>query len=429
MITVHNLQNSVAKPVKSSIIFDPDKDKVEPTGSDGWQAFSGKSTITGISPTAVSEPNTNGAANLADTQFDLYNRAKAIDIAVGIGADDIARVVAKTGKTYLLQASQFGNWRKKSVNGFTDISNRVMLMSDGNTAPVFSGNIKYETESLGNTVLKTGIGKTVSSLAQTVNDLATVGAAAGLNINTANIDMGERMSLYQDFPAWKVQGTTSTSSVSNLKFKFRFGQASIFSGEEEVVKPILALLMPFALKSNKSAHSIVGAFPNVKETKQRAMLNTIGLIKNKGIGEYLNNSIGKDDTGILNKVLNSVNNVTEGFFRLIDDIAESLFSMVTTITVICGGIVSGPYICKEVKWSFDFTDVDEYGYPCSGTIEFNSLSNLRILLGSDFPRQWGYSSEYDSNMTSLEKENLIKAGLEASDTMKATADGPASSNG
>ena len=134
MITVHNLtKNGVAKPIRSTIIKDShlDEKTQEPKDAiEGWQAYSGKSTITWPSPTAVNEDATKSAGHLKDANMDLVNRARYCDIAIGTGADDLSRVVAKTGNTYLLSASAFGNWRKRDINCFTDISQRVMLQMD-----------------------------------------------------------------------------------------------------------------------------------------------------------------------------------------------------------------------------------------------------------------------------------------------------------
>ena len=111
MITVHNLTASgVAQPIKSTIINDShasDK-KSQPDGAiEGWQVYSGKSTITWPSPTAVGEGATKTAEELKDANMDLVNRARYVEVAIGTGADDLSKVVAKTGATYLLSASSF----------------------------------------------------------------------------------------------------------------------------------------------------------------------------------------------------------------------------------------------------------------------------------------------------------------------------------
>ena len=116
MITVHNLTKSgVAKPIRSTIINDShmsDKKAQPDSAIEGWQAYSGKSTVTWPHPTAVNEDITKTAGELKEANMDIVNRARYVELAIGTGTDDLNRVVAQTGATYLLSASAFGNWRK-----------------------------------------------------------------------------------------------------------------------------------------------------------------------------------------------------------------------------------------------------------------------------------------------------------------------------
>ena len=257
MITVHNTDgDKVAKPVKSSIIVDRDDNKKsEPSGPTGWQAYSGKSTITYPSPTATSEEPTSDASRLSGAFMDNVNRARFTDLAIVRGTDDLSKVVAQTGDVHLLRSSAFGNWRKFKVNGFTEISQRVMLQATKIQKPEYS--VNYTMDGLGDTILKVGggIGEKLQKMSDTINGLVGFGASLGIgtggNINQSLLDKtlpGERMALYQKMPVVDTTKTETSGGFESVEFGFKFGQAGIFSGEEEVVKPILALVYPFLLK-------------------------------------------------------------------------------------------------------------------------------------------------------------------------------------
>lgn len=402
MITVHNLQASgVSKPIRSSIINDTHLDeKGVPTGPDGWQAYSGKSTITWPSPTATNEKETVSAERLKNSNMDIINRARYCDIAIGQGADDISRVVAKTGNTYLLSASAFGNWRKKDINCFGDISQRIMLEMDERPKPNYS--ITYDTTTAQDSVLKNKLTDMVSKASDMVNTVAaTVGALSGNRELAEAAVTGERASLYKDFPVIKLSSVKTNSSPGDITFKFRFGQAGIFSGEEEVVKPILALIGPWALKTG-DYHSVMGPFPTESQISRKAILKTLDVIGNDAsLLKQDASALKEDDSDAVTKMLKSFNGMTDKIYRLVDEVAEECFSTATTITFIVGGLVMGPYFPKNIKWDFNFDNVDEYGYPCEGSFTFGDLTPIRLQVNSDYARQWGY------NVNLIDSKNII----------------------
>lgn len=428
MITVHNLtQSGVAQPIKSTIINDShasDK-KSQPDGAiQGWQAYSGKSTITWPSPTAVNEGATKTAEELKDANMDLVNRARYVEVAIGTGADDLSKVVAKTGATYLLSASSFGNWRKKAINGFSDISERIFLNTD--KRPEASYSIQYNTDSVKNAVLKNKLASTVSKVSDAVNTFAAtggalVGGADGKAIMEATIT-GERASLYKDFPLIKPSESTTTASIgSSVKFDFKFGQAGIFSGEEEVVKPILALVGPWALKTG-NYHSISGPFPTFSQASRVALLRTVDIIGG-------NDSLLKQDTksmegngNIISNAVTKFNEITDKLYALIDEVAETCFSTCTTMTFIVGGLVVGPFFPKKIDWSFDFDNVDEFGYPCAGSITFGDLTPVRLYTNSDYARQWGYGAAGTTDANPAQKATQAELSLDK-ETFAAEATG------
>lgn len=407
MITVHNIQKTVAKPVISSIVYDPHAEEKVAPSNEGWQAFSGKSTITWPSPQSASEPSTASAGRLSSTTMDNVNRAKFIELAIGASADDLTKLVAKTGETHLLSASAFGNWRKREINGFSDISNRIMLMSDEIIKPSYS--IKLGTEPLGKKVLDSGIAKKVSKTSQTINELAMTAAGLGVDDEKGSIknavNVGERMSVYSDFSVLLLGSTTTDVNISSLKFTFKFGQAGIFSGEEEVVKPILALVRPWALKGGEH-HFFTGPIPSAAEAERMAFLQSLKFIKKESLNFDLPDL--KNVTSGIATTVKAFNEITDKLYKLVDDVAVELFSKTTTLTAIIGSLVIGPLIPSGISWNFNFENVDEYGYPCEGSVTFDGLKPIRKFLGSDYTRQWGYGAEYSKNVPAIEK-NILSA--------------------
>ena len=423
MITVHNLQDGVAKPVVSSIVYEKSgASKVKPGGADGWQAYSGKSTVTWPSPQATSEDATADVTALTDMSMDNVNRARMIDISIGTGTDDLSVLVAKTGKTHLLSASKFGNWRNRSINGFSDISERVMLQCDG-VAPKSNYSITYTTENLDSVVLKNPIADKVTKLSNTVNDLAALGGALagdkGAAVAKAALT-GERMSRYQNMKVMDMAKTQTSGGLDSLKFQFRFGQAGIFSGEEEVVKPILALVSPFALNTGEGFHSVTGPLPTKVTANRKALLATIDIVRGTFEGQSslrIDTDAIENASGTAEEVVTAFNNVTDTIYQAIDQIAESLFSQMKTVVVIIGGVVMGPFTVGGVSWEFDFDNVDEYGYPCSGSVSYTGLSPIRLYTKSDYARQWGYSVGSSDSMDAITKAQLAEEAVEKKITM------------
>ena len=268
--------------------------------------------------------------------------------------------------------------------------------------------------------------KTVSKISDAVNTFAATGGAlvggkGGKEVMAATIT-GERASLYKDFPLMKASESTTTASIGdNVKFDFKFGQAGIYSGEEEVVKPILALVGPWALKTG-NYHSVSGPFPTFSQASRIALLKTIDIIGG-------NSSLLQQDTKSLegngNLIAGAVrkfNSVTDKLYGLIDEVAQACFSTCTTMTFIVGGLVVGPFFPTKIDWSFDFDNVDEFGYPCEGSITFGGLTPVRLYTNSDYARQWGYGVATTTDANPAQKAQIAEQSLDK-ETFAAEASG------
>jgi hypothetical protein len=423
MITVHNLgkKTTISRPIRSTIIGDDshltEKAQKPYEATEGWQAYSGKSTITWPSPTAVSETETESAGHLKDTNMDIVNRARYCDIAISTGADDLSRVVAKTGKQYLLSASAFGNWRHRKINSFANISERVMLQMENQPKTNYS--IDYDFTSLGDTILNNKLASTVSRVSDAVNTVAlTAGTIAGDQDLVDNAITGERASLYQDFKVANISKTKTSAFLTEAQFKFKFGQAGLFSGEEEVVKPILALVGPWALKTG-DYHSVFGPFPTRSQADRKAVLKTMELIGgDESLLKQDREALESDsNTSWAANMVKNFNSFTDKLYGLIDTIAEECFKCTTTVTFIIGGLVVGPFVPKKVSWGFDFDNVDEFGYPCEGWFKFDELEPIRLFVNSDYARQWGYTVGMERSENIVSQAQVGENALNRMETM------------
>lgn len=218
--------------------------------------------------------------------------------------------------------------------------------------------------------------------------------------------------IYKETPAFT--GSTPLSVPSSMKFNFQFGQAGLFSGEEEVYKPILALAMIFAPSVGNGGGSLIDT-PATSLEQQMAdigqtMINNgdvlVKGIKNVGAGakkdlasmfntksdpepdesasadnkdpskSFNDNMVGKN-TAI------ALTNLQEQIYKSISEGIQKNLGQTKTLCVRLGRITLPPMIVHSVAWSFDTTQVDEYGFPFQGSIEFGGLETAKLTTKGD----------------------------------------------
>lgn len=352
-----------------------------------YKAYHVSSTVTWPDPTAWNEESTKNVNNLSDARHDIINNAKYPDLAIGCPSSTLLKYVSKSGESNLLVNSPFGNWRDYTTNGFCQISDRIIL----NPSELKFGNgVSYEVQNI-----KSLLGKGVMGFVKTAMDTANaVGEALGME----GAESGEYLSKFQNVPVTSA-GKAKTTGLTKLTFKFKFGQAQMFSAEEEVVKPIIALATLFMPKQSGSNRISLPFMTDIRaRTKMaKAVLDNLdikGLLG--GVADFPNGadivagnaSIGGGDRTLLE----GMNDFASRLYATVDNAAMEALAETVTLIVRIGGMVTGPYVAKGVKWDFDFSDVDEFGYPCSGEITFDGLSQVFINCGGDIIRQWGYST-------------------------------------
>ena len=389
MIVSHNLENpKKVGPLITSTIVDTDGK----TRGD-YNAASLKSTITWPDPASYNETDTADVQKLADARYDVVNRAKLFEIAIGSPSSALTEYVSSQGETNLLIASPFGNWRDYAVNGFCQISDRVLLNCKDQIEKV-TGGVSYDVHSLRDTIEGSGVVKTITNVANAVNAGAEMASAVFGKDVTGGNTKGDFISRWQNMPIYNPAGTKG-HDIRELTFTFRFGQAQLFSGEEEVVKPILAMANIFLPHANGDNHKLTGPYISGIRAKGKfltAFLNQ-GLSK---LYEELHNvdgaSVAANGVDAVSGLVGGVNKLTEAVYNAQDIVAKEALSETSTIIGTIGGYVFGPLVPGGVSWNFNFDQVDEYGYPCEGTITFNDLAPIMLLTSGDVFRRWGYST-------------------------------------
>lgn len=291
----------------------------------------------------------------------------------------------------------FGNWRSCTS---LHINENVTLRLDSNTLEM---GYEYTFENLWEKVMGN---KLVSTIDQAASNARMFADAMSKDTKT---QAGLMISKYKNIPVLKDVSTLSLPS--SLKFEFSFGSAGIFSGEEEVVKPILAIAR--ALAPTFSGNFVNGNAPSTEralaEIVQRiwstltgggdnskkgseASLNVEGVTIDSSNKEMVNqmggNYVGNDDNGgektslfeaVSSSVADNLTKLQNVIHKAFDTAAEGLLTQKENfkgIRLRMGRLVLPPMIVKKVNFNFDFEKIDEYGFPYKGTLTLDGLETV-----------------------------------------------------
>jgi hypothetical protein len=232
----------------------------------------------------------------------------------------------------------------------------------------------------------------LSKLSQLTEILRSAAMVVGGETGNSNANGGRFISKYKEAPAWT--GTTTLSLDSNLTFNFRFGQAGLFSGKEEVVRPIMSLLMPFAPRANKDFQNYYqGPLPTAPAYFMEYLKRFAGETRKEVIeafkggsdasgGEETDsdgNPIPKDDKG-LNSVINNLTEAEDSIRQLMNDTIEHMLASKDNrlLHIRIGNIKLPPMVVRQVSWKFDMTHTDEEGYPTAGSVSLGGLESYEL---------------------------------------------------
>src|SRR5574344_56582 len=338
-------------------------------------------------PNPVVDAMDSSIAGEGDHAQESINYFRTIDIKVTQSADAYTSWYANKTKGW-------GNWRTRSG---VKVDDRVTLYMDdlSKIGMTYSQNFGYAWDEVAGSG---AIGK-VAEMAKKIQNNAAMLAATGNS--SMNVDTSTPMGKYQKVPYIKSVEPFKIEP-SSLTFNFNFGQAGIFSGEQEVVRPILALaciFLPYQTPYkdddsggdwlNLAAPTQAQVYANIARimnsdnffiSQKNALANNLKemgaeLKENFNISTPLDSTKDTLATGAAT-ASNLATQFTKGLYKRIDlGLKESMNKNSTSIILRVGRYQLPPCFPSSVSWNFDFSQVDEYGFPRGGTITFEGLQS------------------------------------------------------
>ena len=338
-------------------------------------------------PNPVVDAMDSSIAGEGDHAQESINYFRTIDIKVTQSADAYTSWYANKTKGW-------GNWRTRSG---VKVDDRVTLYMDdlSKIGMTYSQNFGYAWDEIAGSG---AIGK-VAEMAKKIQNNAAMLAATGNS--SMNVDTSTPMGKYQKVPYIKSVEPFKIEP-SSLTFNFNFGQAGIFSGEQEVVRPILALasiFLPYQTPYkdddsggdwlNLAAPTQAQVYANIARimnsdnffiSQKNALANNLKemgaeLKENFNISTPLGSTKDTLATGAAT-ASNLATQFIKGLYKRIDlGLKESMNKNSTSIILRVGRYQLPPCFPSSVSWNFDFSQVDEYGFPRGGTITFEGLQS------------------------------------------------------
>ena len=338
-------------------------------------------------PNPVVDAMDSSIAGEGDHAQESINYFRTIDIKVTQSADAYTSWYANKTKGW-------GNWRTRSG---VKVDDRVTLYMDdlSKIGMTYSQNFGYAWDEIAGSG---AIGK-VAEMAKKIQNNAAMLAATGNS--SMNVDTSTPMGKYQKVPYIKSVEPFKIEP-SSLTFNFNFGQAGIFSGEQEVVRPILALaciFLPYQTPYkdddsggdwlNLAAPTQAQVYANIARimnsdnffiSQKNALANNLKemgaeLKENFNISTPLGSTKDTLATGAAT-ASNLATRFIKGLYKRIDlGLKESMNKNSTSIILRVGRYQLPPCFPSSVSWNFDFSQVDEYGFPRGGTITFEGLQS------------------------------------------------------
>jgi len=260
--------------------------------------------------------------------------------------------------------------------------NRNLILSLDNTEINFG--YKHELTEAIDDVIKKGSGGVLEKAQQLLEGIrAAAAVTAGAGGAGTGGDPGRFLPVYKKVKAWT---GTSPLQINSIKLNFYFGQAGLFDAFEEVVKPITRLV-EINMPTGAGPNIFKGPVPTVAFLVQEFVANfALGVLSNDDNKGFLDLGSGisseTDDklrnasnlaTGILNRVYQTYNTAVE----------KAMSGNSKLFTFRMGRMVWGPCLVSEVKWAFDFSEVDSNGMPTRGWIELGGIEKMTMALPHD----------------------------------------------
>lgn len=166
-----------------------------------------------------------------------------------------------------------------------------------------------------------------------------------------------------------------------LEFKFHYGSAGLYSGYEEVIKPIIALTLFFGVEAgdgtidghlNAAVTNIASPYP----TKAQFLMEKV-----KSAGTTLKSAAsdiasGSLDGASLASAMSKANTMIQSVIA--GGAAEvALSSAYRNVYLQWGRLTLGPMVYEGYGYSLNMKDLDDNGWPISGSFKVEGLKSMR----------------------------------------------------
>ena len=274
------------------------------------------------------------------------------------------------------------DWRKKVNNGLCDINKNIRLFAEMDKVELQYTNSYSE----GADIVPKNVGGAMDMLRDALDALTVIDPSKAVSV--------AHVSPFDNPKTW--EKTSPIKFSSSINFNFHIGQAGLFSGLEEVVKPIYAIgalfapgspqgsyTPPLPTKAQWAAMFLSSAFGEVLD-KVAGIVNGVPTSNDGEEGTPDKPPMNSDikDTGdkVLQAVVGGAADIYNGYFAAINKGAAAVATSggyqagENRIAYFqFGHLRFGPCTVSGVKMSFDQNNLDDYGYPTSGKLELSGV--------------------------------------------------------
>lgn len=348
--------------------------------------------------------NAIGLTKYVDKIGDQYaaaiNKAKTLQVYVG---PLVANLQSITNE------KKWNNWTQQKVNGIIDLgtdAERYWLSIEDLTFNIQIKNTFVDAgidtvfnkfnEFIGNSKLESNIDAVSTGLefARAVRD----------GINDDSYQGSTFIPKYKNIKAWD---GTEPIQYKFPAVTFRYGQYGKYNSLEEVVLPTMALVSSFLPEEDPDNKGRwIGPIPTLPATYVSVMRQLMQIMPDKmagmkdavlskfnntgnntadtsGSGDNTNNSFISKIKGVASNASNLASNALDtaiafkdSVYQIFDEVNEGLlkkqYNKLAYIQV--ANAVMGPLYVSSLSPTFDFSNVDQNGYPTKASIQFEGLS-------------------------------------------------------
>lgn len=281
-------------------------------------------------------------------------------------------------------------WRDKAYNGLVNVNSNVQLITTAAPKITFEmdqrldSNFSLEGLASKNNATK-GIFSTIQEAHSTINAAAYTWSGF---IGNKQEGLWKASQRYEGLHGWEGPGDFKMSADES--FIFRFGQAGLYSGMEEVVKPIFALaslIAPHKVKNYmvsalaapseyivgamfaalKNEFSIKGAVTTAIDS---VVTQSKDFVSDLASGGASISSVAQNVTGI---GLGAAVALNTFLAQAQDTSVKAALETSNLIYFKLGPMQMGPFYIKGVDINFDLKNTDSEGCPVEGSITFKEV--------------------------------------------------------